>query len=288
MHRVASSCENMLSAAVRALVIHEYLLLERQAGRLSTRRHDDKYGNRCCVWEYPKTLIACDNQDSTTFPPPKTARTPQGWLPTLTFTSKPMPGEVTVHMLRGTERFDLKYIKNENSFKIATWLRQFIAAIPGNDGFTAVKYLNFPHMHWFDTNRDPPAPENPSVELMVACKNLRKVDMTFHASVLSKSAPDGGLLRWQLSTTSFWRGSNTLDLVESTCEGWIKKGFLVRRNQVVKVEVVRRYGRWTGRLAGTVIELSDGDMEEVAKLIQICKRAREATEYNAAAIRQSS
>ncbi|KAH7091362.1 hypothetical protein FB567DRAFT_625914 [Paraphoma chrysanthemicola] len=241
-------CYLQLPAELRALVIHEYLLLEQQAGRLSTHRHDAEYGNGCCVWEYPNTLIACDNQDPTTIPAPETGRTPQGWLPTLAFTSKPMLGELTVHMLRGTERFDLKYIKNGDSFKIATWLRQFITAIPGDDGVMAVNAYN------------------PSVELMVACKNLRKVDMTFHASSLRKSGPAGGKVpKTAQELAGYYHLHPIFDcenLQEVHFDGiyrpprfggdpehlisldrlarWIKKGFLVRRNQVVRVEVVRR------------------------------------------------
>lgn len=275
-----------LPPELRALVIHEYLLLERQAGRLSKHCHYDDYGHRCCVWEYPDALIACDNQNPTTFPPPETARAPQGWLPALAFTSKAMLGEVTVHMLRGTERFDLKYIKDNPDFKIATWLRQFIAAIPGDDSANAVKYLNFPHMHWFNSARNPPAPTNPSVELMV------------HQSMLSKPDPYTGVavpltaielveyyhlhaifdclnLR-ELYLDGIYRpprfGGMPQDLISpDRLARWIKKGFLVWRNQAVQVEIVRRHGKWMGRTAGTIINLDEKDLLEVAARIAAWK-----------------
>ncbi|KAH7409797.1 hypothetical protein DE146DRAFT_751520 [Phaeosphaeria sp. MPI-PUGE-AT-0046c] len=175
---------NQLPPELRAEVIDSYLMMEREDGRLSKHCHYDGWGSRCCVWEYPDLLIACDNQDPETFPSPTTGRTPEGWMPALAFTDKAMLGEVTVHMLQHTSRFDLKYISENPDFKIATWFREFLESIPG--GNNTVQYLNFPHMHRFNSMRSPPALTNPSVDLMAACKNLRKVDMTFHASVLHK------------------------------------------------------------------------------------------------------
>jgi hypothetical protein len=183
-----------LPAEIREESTHEYLLLEREAGRLSKHVHYDRFGSRCCVWEYPDVLIACDNQDSATFPPPETARAPCGWLPTLAFASKSMLGEVVEIMLRKTVRIDLKYYEHVTSFKIATWLRKFIAAIPYNDGTRAVKYLCFPHMHRYNSIQ-PLALTNPSFELMAACFNLRKVDMTFYHEMLRvEHPPNSGVL----------------------------------------------------------------------------------------------
>jgi hypothetical protein len=71
-----------------------------------------------------------------------------------------MLGEVTVYMLKKMARMDLKYIQENSHFKIATWFRKFLAATPGSYGTTAVKYLNFPHMHKFNTMRTPPAVTN--------------------------------------------------------------------------------------------------------------------------------
>jgi hypothetical protein len=68
-----------LPAELRMTAIHEYLILEREAGRLSGHCHHDAFGNRCCVWEYPNLLIAYDNQEPNTFPLLETARAPIGW-----------------------------------------------------------------------------------------------------------------------------------------------------------------------------------------------------------------
>jgi hypothetical protein len=87
-------------------------------------------------------------------------------------------------MLQNTERIDPKYIKEIPHFKIATWLRGFLAAISG--GVDAVKYLNFPHMLWFNDMHIPPASKNPSLELVAACTNLRKLDITWQAFKLRK------------------------------------------------------------------------------------------------------
>jgi hypothetical protein len=176
-----------LPAEIRAAIIHEYLLLERKARRLSKNHHYDDWGSRCCVWEYPNAFIACDNQDPSAFPPPETARAPEGWLPALSFTSKRMLSKVTVHMLQRTARIDLKYIQENFDFEIATWFQKFLAAIHGGDGVTAVNCLRFPLMHKFNSLRIPPAPTSPTVELMAACLNLRKVGFNSHAEKLLKT-----------------------------------------------------------------------------------------------------
>jgi hypothetical protein len=94
-----------------------------------------------------------------------------------------LQGEVIVHMLQNTERIDLKYIKEIPHFKIATWLRGFLTAISG--GVDAVKYLNFPHMLWFNDMHIPPASKNPSLEFakwiikafLVRCRQKFKAEV---------------------------------------------------------------------------------------------------------------
>jgi hypothetical protein len=277
-----------LPAELRVLVIHEYLQLERAADRLSKHCHRDNFNSRCCVWDYPDLLIACDNQDLSTCPAPDTGRAPQGWLPALAFVSKTLQGEVTVHMLQHTKRIDLKYIKENPHFKIATWFREFLAAIPG--GVNAVKYLNFPHMHWFNNMRSPPASKNPSMELVAACTKLRKLDMTWHAFKLRKVDPALSD-RYIFCTTSDLVNEFKLDpvfecatLEEVYLDGiydrrfgrpsdldplvglakWVMKGFLECRGQKVEIEVARRCGRFLGtRGQGTIVELNDKDLAEV-------------------------
>jgi hypothetical protein len=279
-----------LPAEIREEVTHEYLPLERVAGRLSKHVHYDRFGSRCCVWEYPDVLIACDNQDSATFPPPETARAPCGWLPTLAFANKAMLGEVVEIMLRKTARIDLKYYEHVPSFKIATWLRKFIAAIPYNDKSRAVKYLCFPHMHRYNSIQ-PLALTNPSFELMAACFNLRKVDMTFYHEMLRVEDPPNSYQfrpRTAMELATFYqvwpifkcanleaihfdgihappsRGGVPADMVAlDYLAKWLKKRFLIQE-QKIQVEVVQRWGKWRGWQAGRLIELDKDDLEDVA------------------------
>lgn len=105
-------------------------------------RHIDECGNRCCVWEYPNVLIICDNEDSSIFSLLETGNCPDGWLSALARTCPQLLGEVIVHMLVYTERIGLKYIHTNHGFKIATWLRELLDAIPEGGGRYTVKYLN--------------------------------------------------------------------------------------------------------------------------------------------------
>lgn len=260
-----------LPAEIGELVIHEYLLMEREADRLSLHCHYDCFGSRCCVWDYPGVLIACDNQNPNTLPPPETARALRGRPPTLAFTSKPMSGELIEIMLRRTARFDLKYIERTPNFKIPTWLRKFIAAL-NSDGTKAVKYLNFPHMYKYN-DKPPYTLENSSVELMLACTNLRQVDMTFHVTKLRKIDPDSAL--WVPRTVmdlvrsfQLWPMFGCKHLEEIYFDGiyyppsrggdpdhlialkhlakFFMKGFLVRQGRRVKVQIARRWGACGG------------------------------------------
>lgn len=275
-----------LPAELRADIIDSYLMMEREEGRLSRHCHYDDRGSRCCVWEYPDLLITCDNEDSEIFPDPKIGRTPRGWMHALALTDRAMLGEVTVHMLTHTIRYDLKYIRFNHDFKIAAWFHKFLESIPGGDN--TVQYLNFPHMHWFNNFIGLPAPTNPSLELMAACRNLRMVDMTFHSSVMQKGwdveleIDLGGLTAQELvdkfrlgpifeckkleevyfdGIYKFGGDSAHLDPLVDLAK-WIITGFR-DRDQKVQVEVGRRCGRWRGRVPGTSIELDDEVKDDV-------------------------
>ncbi|CAO2656825.1 Nn.00g056280.m01.CDS01 [Neocucurbitaria sp. VM-36] len=278
-----------LPPEIRGMVTHQYLLDDRAAGQLSKHQHSDWWGCQCCVWEYPEALIACDNQDPSVVPNPETARCPQGWLPMLAFTSKQMLGEVAVYMLQNTERIDLKYVYQNTDFKIATWFRKFLEAIPGGDGATAVKHLNFPHMHWFNYMCHVPALSNPSVELMVACSNLRKVDMTFHYTKVSVFDEDLGrrvpksvdeildqfdirpILKCRSLERVYFDGiydrpsrggdQSHLDALVELGK-WIVKGFIVEQERNIEVEVHRRSGAWDGRVPGVLVVLTKEEEEE--------------------------
>ena len=289
-----------LPGELRESIIHEYALMERDDGRLSKHQHFDEFSNPCCKWDYPKVLIACDNQNTNVFPDAGTGRCPKGWLPNLAFVSHRMHEEVLVLMLRRTERFDLKYIFRNTNFKIATWFTKFLKAIPGGGGEIAVKHLNFPHMHWFNHQRIfNKALTNPSLDLAVACKNLRKLDMTFHVDKVTVSNEDTDwkrkalplakvIDRFKLGTLLYCprleevyidgiymrpsRGGEEKDLdVLEDVSKWMMKSFLVRRHpeRGIQVELVRRWGCWRGRVRGTMVELNEQDMAEVKARIEI-------------------
>ncbi|KAF1838166.1 hypothetical protein BDW02DRAFT_605452 [Decorospora gaudefroyi] len=282
-----------LPGELREAIMHQYCLMERDAGRLSKHEHYDEYCNPCCKWDYPRVLIACDNQNAKIFPKAETGRCPKGWLPNLAFVSHKMHEEVLVLMLQRTLRFDLKYIEWNTDFKIATWFRMFLEAIPGEGGLYAVKHLKFPHIHRFNLGRFPPAPTNPSIELAVACRNLRKLDMTFHysrvticdestdfvpqgrplPSIVSQFKLDGifgceeledvyidGIYSWP----SKGGHSSHLDVLEELGK-WLMKGFLVRRKprRGIEVELVRRCGAWRGRVTGDMIVLDEEDLDDI-------------------------
>jgi hypothetical protein len=48
----------------------------------------------------------------------------------MAFTNQTVLGEIVVHMLQNTERIDLKHVRTNADFKIVTWSRKFLAAIP--------------------------------------------------------------------------------------------------------------------------------------------------------------
>jgi hypothetical protein len=277
-----------LPGELREIIMHEYLLLERDAGRLSKHQHYDEFSNPCCKWEYPRVLIACDNQDTKVFPEASTGRCPKGWLPNLAFVSHQIHEEVLVHMLWRTERFDLKYLFRNTNFKIAAWFSTFLKAIArGKSGQTAVKHLNFPHMHWFNHQRISPAVSNPSLELAVICKNLRKLDMTFHVDKVTR--PLHEVIKYFKMETIFGctnlegvyidgiyirpsRGGDAADLdVLEDLGKWMMKGFLVQRNlkRGIQVDLVRRWGAWRGRVRGDLVTLTDTDMAEVKTRIGV-------------------
>jgi len=54
-----------------------------------------------------------------------------------------MHGETLVLMLQRTERYDPKSYLSIEGFKIATWSRKFLNAVPGGGGKYTVKYFNF-------------------------------------------------------------------------------------------------------------------------------------------------
>jgi hypothetical protein len=202
-----------------------------------------------------------------------------------------MHDEVLVLMLRKTEHFDLKYNFRNTNFKIATWFRNFLKAIP-SDASNTVKHLAFSHMHWFDHHLLPPSLTNPSIELAVACTNLRKLDMTLHSSKVTICDQSTNWVRQPLALTtivdrfklqpifdcqnlehvyidgiyvrpSHGGAPSDLNVVEDLSK-WMIKGFWVRRypDDGIKVELVRRWGTWRGRVAGVLVTLEEEDLKD--------------------------
>lgn len=69
-------CE--LPAEIREMVMHEYLLSERDAGRLRQNRHRCSVYSDSCTWNYPEAFVACE-----AIPKPEIGRFSEGWLPNL-------------------------------------------------------------------------------------------------------------------------------------------------------------------------------------------------------------
>jgi hypothetical protein len=107
----------LLPAELRTSVHHQYLLDEFKNDTICQHRYFDDWDNRCCVWDYPHVLTACENHDSSFFPHPETASMPEGWLPALARTCPQLLGEVVKHMLVYTERIDLKYTHDNHELR---------------------------------------------------------------------------------------------------------------------------------------------------------------------------
>ncbi|KAI2486458.1 hypothetical protein Ptr902_00591 [Pyrenophora tritici-repentis] len=290
-----------LPTELRELVIHEYALLEQGAGRLRKHRHHNGFRNPCCMWQYPYELIACDNQETSVFSKPEAGRCPQGWLPNLASVSHQMHEEVLVLMLQRTKCYDSRYHHMNKDFNMATWFRQFLDAIPGGRGKFAVKHLNFPHMHWFNHQQGTHTLSNSSFELAVACKNLRQLDMTFHVDKISicnqstqfvrHSRPLASIINKFMLETLFgcenleeiyidgiyrqpYYGGKPAHLnVLEDLGKWLMKGFLVQRSprRGIRVELVRRWGYWMGRVNGDQVTLNAKDMAEADARIRFRK-----------------
>jgi hypothetical protein len=282
-----------LPAEIRELITEYYLLGESKAGRLSKCQHYDAWEHACCMWEYPDLLVACDSQKYRGFfPDPATGRAPFGWLPSLASTSQQMLGEVTVHMLRNTKKFHLKYVSRTEHFKIAHWFRRFLEAFPDYEGVDAIRCLNFPHAHWFnDSSQQLIFERNPEMDLAAACRRLRRLEMTFHTTKVTMPDPENiyeRIPRPILDMVRHWRLHAIFkckELQEVYFDGiyfrparggaptdlnplfdlakWIKKVYLYIHRRNIKVEVGRRWGEWRGYVPGDLVELDEGDMAEV-------------------------
>ena len=117
-----------LPAELREIIIHQYVLTETALGTLKRRQHLQYFNEACCIWKYPAVLIACNSSRVHRYDP-WTGRMP--WLPPLGLTSKSMHRELTLVMLRNTERFVFKFkCTSGKVFDVVDWFRKFLVSFP--------------------------------------------------------------------------------------------------------------------------------------------------------------
>lgn len=184
-----------LAAELRSKIIDHYLIDEVQEGNIAKVLHHDNFGSACCVWNWPEELIICDRDTTQDLPHTMFPR----WLPNLALTNHQMRGEVIVHMLQTTNKVTLKYDRNKQ-IKIASWIAEFLATFPEKEGFEAIKNLNFPHIHWYNSLGPTTALTNPDIDLIQQCGKIQRVGFTFHAFCVTVAGPHGVHAPLPLST----------------------------------------------------------------------------------------
>lgn len=244
-------------AEIRAKIINQYLITERNldwyvdhnglepfSGGMKKAIHHDDFGSPCCVWNWPESLTICDKASEQDLPHillPK-------WFPNLALTSHTMRGEVAVQMLKSTKTFTLKFDVSQ-PVKISRWFMRFLAAFPGTESFDAIKDLNLPHIHWYGSTGPTTALTNPDVDLMLQCKKLERIGLTFHAKRVNCQPYD-----WD----GFWRPLSLDEFLDRFklrpivgCDG-LKQGYIgaIRysnmylTSNVDQFQVLREFGKW--------------------------------------------
>jgi hypothetical protein len=257
-----------LPAELRLEVYTRYLAAEsKTSGGISTRRHQDRFGNACCVWNWPLQLAVCDH----TFVPLLDTSTLAPLLPSLAFANKQIYDELVLHMLQTTEMCSLLYIEHK-PVKIATCFKNFLDKYSKAEAINAIKYLNFPRIHHYNETRVGRVIDerNPDIELMLRCPRLETIRMTFKWPALLSQEPS---YYWQRVPRSL---DNFLDhfqlrpmlghpsLKQVYLEGifdidkeadlvcleqfakWVVKGFREGQGRVVDVYLHRRDHHWVG------------------------------------------
>lgn len=259
---------------VRAKIIGFSLLGDLKSGTLKKAMHHDTFQNPCCIWDWPEQLVICDKEKESDLPNTMFPK----WLPHLALTNHQMRGEVLVHMLKTTDCITLKYDKDLPA-KIAPWFSKFLSTFPANEGFEAVRNLNFPHIHWYNYNDHDmvldPNP-NPDVVLMLQCPNLEKVGMTFYFKRIANFHPydeawnpvslEHFLSWWKLRPMRgcdalkhvyiggvMWRGADMgggVDQLQTLIDfgAWLCESFAQKEpeGQDIKATLHRRYGAFCG------------------------------------------
>ena len=136
----------------------------------------------------------------------------------------------------------------------------------------------------------PPAMTNPSVELAVACRSLRKLEMAFHFKKLSRwddrfdrrvplsvdTVLDHFKFRPLLKCENLQdvfldgiqglpaRGGQPSDVATLIELGkWLVKGFMIEQERKIRVEVGIRWGARLGRGFGQVVTLGEREKNGV-------------------------
>jgi hypothetical protein len=165
-----------LPAELRINVYKHYIVAENSLEKSTRLRHGYGPETYCCVWNWPQQLRVCDQGSRT---PLATSRFAP-WLPNLAFTNTQTHDEVTVHMLETTDWFDFSYSEFKD-FRIVPWFINFLSTFPDNEGFNAIKRINFPREYSYNAFRAGKLIDerNPNVQLMLRCPKLEIMAMTF-------------------------------------------------------------------------------------------------------------
>lgn len=187
--RISTSANNVpflgfprLPAEIRESIIDFYLVGELGDGdRQKEIPHVEKHGRKCCRWDWPKELVICDKDQEADLPD---IEQPE-FVPALARTNKQIRGEVLIHMLKTTAKVSLVFHLFRKA-KIVPWFIRFLSTFPNNEGFNAIRNLNFPHVYFPSKTEDGRSiGTNPHVDLMLKCPELRRVGMTFHLRALA-------------------------------------------------------------------------------------------------------
>ncbi|KAF1968894.1 hypothetical protein BU23DRAFT_654953, partial [Bimuria novae-zelandiae CBS 107.79] len=210
-------------------------------GTIGKELHYDNFLNPCCVRNWPDELIVYDKPNEAHLPDvvfPK-------WLPDLAFTSEQMRGEVAVRMLKSTKQITLKYDRDMR-VKIAPWMGKFLVGFPVNEGLNAVKDLNFPHIHWYNSYGPTLAATNPDVDLMLQCGKLERVGLTFHALRINVSGSNGA--RVPVSLGAFLDHFKLRPMLGCKSLKHVYIGGIQHRTMVVEggdqLVMLRDFGKW--------------------------------------------
>jgi hypothetical protein len=169
---------------IRLQIYKHYLEGERKHEKLLSLMHTytEEFNQPFGAWNWPHELTIRDRQSGNGLSTTKMAP----WLPLLAFVNKQLLGEVTIHMLKTTDWFDILY-ESDKPFKIAKWFTYFLSSFPNYEAFKAIKRLNFPHAYQYNEYRTGKVidEQNPDIQLMLRCPNLEIMAMTFNLRVLT-------------------------------------------------------------------------------------------------------